>query len=147
MQLIEIFSTPLVKNFAIPFIGVLLGVGIRMFSRNDNIVQWHKREDYAVGFDMGLAAIIAFLINTFSMAGKTMQAQTPSERLDLFTGFFWSFLIFVVLCVVLVTISFIVRKFGFNRSVFPKEELTTVGILIPFVYGFLALVIAGIWAG
>ncbi len=144
MTPIEIFAIPWLKNFAVPFIGTLLGIGIKMFSRNDNITKWRKKDDFAVGFEMSIAAIIIFLANTFSLAGRALKATTTLQMVEFTNRFVGSFFIFISLCASLIAISFVVRKFGFNKAVFPEEELTLViGIILPFLFGFLALVAAG----
>ncbi len=144
MTPIEIFGIPWLKNFAVPFIGTLLGIGIKVFSRNDNITKWRKKDDLAVGFEMAIAAIIIFLANTFSLAGRALGATGTAQMIELTNRFIGSFFIFISLCATLIAISFVVRKFGFNKAVFPDEELTLgIGIILPFIFGFLSLVIAG----
>ncbi len=147
MDLLEIFSISWLKNLAVPFLGIVLGVGIKMASRNDNIKEWHKPDDWAIGFDMMITAIIIFLINTFSLAIQAVHAQTADDTLTLSNRFVSSFAVFISLCAVLLSSSFVVRKLGFNKSVFPKEELTRFGIFFPFLLGIASLVVAGFFVG
>ena len=144
--MVELFNSSLFKNFLIPFVAVGLSVFIKMNNRHDAIA-WIKRDDFAVGFEMLLASIITFLLSSFSVGRKIAISMNDNEKFILLDRLIVTILVTFALFAGTVVLSFMVRRFGWNRQAGSEEKLTLwTGITIPFVFGFLSLIGAAVWA-
>lgn len=143
------FSSETFRYFVVPLLTVLLSVFVKTASRNDQY-KGFKKEDLAVGLQMALASLIALIAYTASISGQflgshsvgsgTVDSAIPSAA-DKLVASPWLIASFAI---GLWGVSTLVRKMGWKN----EDELAWgFGIVFPFVYGVLTLLVLVWWIG
>jgi hypothetical protein len=133
------------KFFIVPLVTAALSVFLKKASKNDRFAI-PRKEDFAVGLELALAAMIGFVAYSVSVAQRLINAGTPlpQEFLPLQSRFMSSHWLILVFGFGLWAISHMVRKFGWKNE---TEMKWFFGIIIPFFYGLFTLIIVITWIG
>lgn len=152
----ELLTSSVFRYVMFPAMTAIMGVAVKYVTRNDRFAQF-KKEDMAIGLELILIACLMYVVLTTDRAidlkdtnnalasvlkaipvdqAKASALQTSanalSEKIDL-AG--WIILLMVI---GLWSISTIVRKWGWASA---TELKPIIGIALPLVFGFLALIL------
>jgi hypothetical protein len=133
-------------NFVVPLLTVGLNVYIKVVSRNDKHKPFHK-EDLAIGFDLAIGAILAVSVHTIVLLNASRAAALAAQKTGAPVPPLPDKLIILPVLLIFWVLglwgtSTLVRKFGWES----EEKLTwKCGILIPFAFGVLSLIVAVNW--
>ena len=137
------------RYFVVPLVTVLLSVFVKTASRNDQY-KGFKKEDLAVGLEIALASLIALITQTASVSGQLLRFDTNTGGTGQPTIYpvadkqIASPWLIASFAIGLWGISTLVRKVGWKN----EDELTWwFGIVFPFVYGVLTLLVLLWWIG
>ena len=146
----DFLTSTFFKYFIVPLFTVGLNLFVKINSRNDNHKSFSK-EDAAVGPQIAVTAIITFIIQTIATAqSKTLLAQSTitdplklqTEIIALQNAFILSLLVAFVLTFLLGVLSYVLRKFGWEK----ENKLTWFwGLIFPFAYGVGTLFFVVSW--
>lgn len=142
---LEIYTSLIFRCFIVPLAAVILSYFVKLASKNDRYSTFRK-EDLAVGLEMSLTAVIAFVVYCFSIANQIYGNNDLSvENIGFLKDKLVSGLaLIVIFSIGLWGISTFVRKRGWKG----KDELKwLVGIIIPFIYGVITLISVVIYMG
>ena len=146
----EVFATSYFRNIVIPSVTVFLCVFLKIVSRNDRY-KTYKREDFAIGLDLSISALIIFIADSINCAIQlklvselksvpqleTIVNQLNNKLIDVP----WIILVFV--CSIWFT-STLVRKIGWKND---SELRLFCGIILPNIFGISSLVFVANWIG
>ena len=137
INLQDFISSPLFYNLLIPIFGTFFIVFVKLASKTDVDLRTIKREDFAVGFDLAVAAITYFAVETAKLLSILAKGNYNSS-LDIQNNLFMNVWVLLGLFVTLWFISTIVRIFGWNND---RQLKIWIGIVIPNIYGTLCLIV------
>ncbi len=140
--LTDLFGSLVFQAFFLPLFAAALGVFVRAASRNDRFSSFAK-EDFAVGFELALVAIIGFVAYGFFASQELDGAgEERAEHLRNKIGLTpWMVLAWVL---GLWGISTAVRKLGWRTE---REMHLAIGIVGPILYGLVLLIVLVVWIG
>jgi len=130
-------TSPFFYNFLIPIIGTIFIIFVKVASKTDIDIRTIKREDFAVGFDLAIAAITYFAVETAKLLADLAKKHGMSEQTqnaDMYMNVWILFGLFMSLWF----ISTIVRLFGWDSN---RNLKIWIGIVIPNIYGTICLII------
>lgn len=125
-------------QFWVPLLTVGLSIFLKFVTRRDGHIAFRK-EDFAVGMDLAVTAILLFVTATSSFAKQLLKDPKNQILLDKAESVPWILAAFIILtwC-----ISTVVRKVGWQAD----DKLTIFwGIILPGIYGLSSLFYVVIW--
>jgi len=153
--MIEFLTNPIFKYAILPISTAILGIAVKFVSRNDQYAKF-KKEDMAVGLELGLSACLMFIVLTTDKAKKLIdtnkilsdmlnaspidgimaskiQSQAQLLSSNIASSGWLTFFLFLGLA----GISTLVRKYGWQSE---TEMSTLIGVTIPLIFGILAII-------
>lgn len=136
-------------NVGIPFLSVAGGIFVKVVSRPDKELKV-KPEDWAVGFDIAIGALIIFITKMVAASNNLLELKDANLQKELQLKIIsvpWLLLVWVI---GLWGISTIIRKWGWkkdNSGQLTNEYDKFRGIIIPLVFGIVSLLFAVNWTG
>lgn len=132
----EFLNSTFFSLFLVPTFVALLGAFIKGSSRNDkHSDSFFLKEDWAVGFDLTLASIVALILHGAFLC-KNLASPPPSEKL------LEALVLVSVMSFMMWGLSMIVRRAGWKK----KNQLNFwVGVILPDVFGVFSLLITVYW--
>lgn len=134
--MVELLSNKYFQYFAIPLLTTLLSVFVRIVSRNDKY-SFVKKEDFAIGLEISIAAILLLTSDTLKYASVLNKSQ--SLNTDRLLTVPWILLAFFI---GLWGISTLIRKMGWKDS---ENMHWWWGIILPNMFGLIILIFVVNW--
>jgi len=140
--MIDIVTNSYFIYFFVPLITILLGIFVKIVSRNDQYITF-KKEDLAVGLETAVTALLILITYSVNEIISLNKIKIPegqkAELTDSILAVPWLILIFIVL---LWGVSTVIRKLGWENA----DELNLFwGIILPNVFGIGSLIFVVIW--
>jgi hypothetical protein len=139
---IPLLVQPYFLHVIVPLIVVLLGVFLKIVTRNDQHAAF-KKEDLAVGLDISITTLIIFITDSVYRATSLTSShqQITHQAQDKIVAVPWILLAFVI---GIWSVSTLVRKMGWQND---SELRPFWGIIIPDIFGIGTLIFVVNWIG
>ncbi len=143
----SIIASTYFKYFIVPLFAVGFSVFLKTVSRNDQHTAF-KKEDLAIGLEIAVTALIIYITYCATLADKIVCLSKDGSSPLLLSSFKAKFVIVPWVLTAFIIgiwgISTLVRKFGWKD----QDNLNIIfGIMIPFIYGLLCLMLVVNWIG
>jgi hypothetical protein len=137
-------------NIGIPCLSVIAGIFVKVVSRPDPGLKI-KSDDLAVGFDIGVGALIIFVTKMVAASKELQAVADPKFQTELQSRIISAPWLLLLWLMGLWGLSTIIRKWGWkNPGGNPpaNDNLTWhLGIVVPLVFGIVSLLLAVNWTG
>lgn len=133
----DLLASPYFKDFAIPLLSVILTVILKMSSRKDTNFGF-SRDDFAIGFDLSVTALVLAVAKISDIALKSKTITLTDNEKHTLENLPWFIL---ALCFSMYCLAMIIRKVGWNTSTPPVQKKWSVFLLFISGVGVLYLTI------
>jgi hypothetical protein len=125
----------------LPFVGITLSIMLKYCSQNDKYCE-SKKEDFALGIQLGVSCLIAFLSYTIGYCSKLISMKLDSNTIS--GEILSTFSLMACIFLALLSTSLIVRKWGWKNN----QVLTIfIGFFFPFITALFSYSILAYWIG
>ena len=132
----DIFLNPYIKYFVVTIFATVLSIFVKATSRNDRYNIFIKKDDFAVGIEFSVTALILLVTEYTSILSNPTIDSTSNDKIVALP------LMLLFLFIGLFSISTLIRKKGWQN----QDELKwSTGIIIPGLYGLITLIIVINW--
>jgi di/tricarboxylate transporter len=135
----QLLGSQVFIQFLVPLIAALLSVFLRYVSRSDKHTAGRK-EDWAFGFDLSLAALLFFIVDSAAAVERVVTYPTQQPNLDKLASTPW---VLLAMFLGLWGMSTVVRKAGWEDE---GRLRVFGGIVLPNFFGILLLAFAISWS-